>query len=140
MESLQEPNSLDGKRVSTGIEGLDDLLCGGLADARIYLVQGEPGVGKTTLAFQFLLEGVRRGEKGFYITMSETKEEILQMVRSHGWSMEGIDLYEISAREQLKADFQHTIFHPAEVELAETMKTVLDAVDRAQPARVVFDS
>lgn len=140
MESLQEPNSLDGKKVSTGIEGLDDLLCGGLADARIYLVQGEPGVGKTTLAFQFLVEGVRRGEKGFYITMSETKEEILQMVRSHGWSMEGIDLYEISAREQLKADFQHTIFHPAEVELAETMKTVLDAVDRAQPTRVVFDS
>jgi circadian clock protein KaiC len=135
----QESN-LDENKVSTGIPGLDDLLHGGLTDSRIYLVQGEPGVGKTTLAFQFLLEGVRLGEKVFYITMSETNEEILQMVRSHGWSMDGVDLYEISAREQLKADFQHTIFHPAEVELAETMKTVLDVVDRAQPTRVVFDS
>jgi circadian clock protein KaiC len=107
---------------------------------RIYLLQGDPGVGKTTLAFQFLLEGVRRGEKVFYITMSETQEEILQMVRSHGWSMDGIDLYEMSASEQLKTNSQHTIFHPAEVELAETMKTLLDAVERAKPSRVVFDS
>jgi circadian clock protein KaiC len=140
MESSSQPTNLEEGRASTGITGLDDVLGGGLMPDRIYVVQGDPGVGKTTLAFQFLLEGARRGEKAFYITMSETQEEILQMVRSHGWSIDRIDLYEMSASEQLKADSQHTIFHPAEVELAETMKTLLDAVERAQPARVVFDS
>ena len=140
MESSSQPTNLEEARASSGIAGLDDILGGGLMPDRIYLVQGDPGVGKTTLAFQFLLEGVRRGEKVFYITMAETQEELLQMVRSHGWSMDGIDLYEMSASEQLKADSQHTIFHPAEVELAETMKTVLEAVKRAQPTRVVFDS
>ena len=140
MESSSQPTNPEERRASTGIAGLDDILGGGLRPDRIYLVQGDPGVGKTTLAFQFLLEGVRRGEKVFYITMSETREELLQMVRSHGWSMDGIDLYEMSASEQLKADSQHTIFHPAEVEFAETMKIVLEAVERAKPTRVVFDS
>src|SRR5919106_4685978 len=137
MESSSQPTNLEEARASSGIAGLDDILGGGLMPDRIYLVQGEPGVGKTTLAFQFLLEGVRRGEKGFYITMAETQEELLQMVRSHGWSMNGIDLYEMSASEQLKADSQHTIFHPVEVEFAETMKAIMEAVERAQPRRVV---
>jgi circadian clock protein KaiC len=139
MESSQQNNPED-TRASTGIAGLDDILGGGFPPDRIYLVQGEPGVGKTTLAFQFLLEGVKRGEKVFYITMSETHDELLGMVRSHGWSMNGIDLYEMSASEQLKADSQHTIFHPVEVEFAETMKAIMEAVERAQPRRVVFDS
>lgn len=137
MESLINP---DDARAPTGITGLDDILGGGLTPDRIYLLQGDPGVGKTTLGFQFLLEGVRRGEKVFYLTMSETREEIGQMARSHGWSVAGIEIYEMSATEQLKADFQHTIFHPAEVELAETMKTVLELIEQARPRRVVLDS
>jgi circadian clock protein KaiC len=137
MESSQQNNPED-TRASTGIAGLD--AGGGFPPDRIYLVQGEPGVGKTTLAFEFLLEGVKHGEKVFYITMSETQDELLEMVRSHGLSMDGIDLYEMSASEQLKADSQHTIFHPVEVEFAETMKAIMEAVERAQPRRVVFDS
>jgi circadian clock protein KaiC len=84
------PQPQDSERCLTGIEGLDDILSGGLPRDCLYLVQGDPGSGKTTLALQFLLEGVRRGEKVFYITLSETKQELVKVARSHGWSLEGI--------------------------------------------------
>jgi circadian clock protein KaiC len=128
-------------RCLTGIAGLDDVLGGGLPSNRLYLVQGHPGVGKSTLALQFLLEGVRRGEKVLYITLSETREELESVAHSHGWDLSSLDLFEMTAREaQLKTEADTTFFHPSEVELNRTTKTILDEIDRRNPARVVFDS
>src|ERR1700744_5387815 len=124
-----------------GIEGLDDILGGGLPRNRLYLIQGDPGVGKTTLALQFLLEGVKRGETGLYITLSETKEELEVVAHSHGWNLEAINLFELSAvTKSLKDEASSTFFHPSDVELNRTTKTLLDEVDRVKPSRVVFDS
>src|SRR4051794_6325439 len=128
-------------RVATGIAGLDDILGGGFVARRLYLIQGEPGSGKTTLALQFLLAGAQAGEKVLYITLSETREEILEVARSHGWSLDGLEIIEMSAIEdQLAATAQNTLFHASEVELKETTKLLLDGVDRVKPTRVAFDS
>lgn len=127
--------------VSTGIAGLDDILGGGLALNHLYLIEGDPGTGKTTIAMQFLMEGARRGQKGLYITLSESKSELLEIAESHGWSVDGIDLFEVVADEtQLQAETQYTVFSPSEIELADTTKAVLAEVERLQPVRVVFDS
>jgi circadian clock protein KaiC len=102
----------------TGIPGLDDILRGGLPRNRIYLIQGEPGVGKTTLALQFLLEGARKGENGLYITLSETKEALETVCTSHGWDLGSIDLFELSSlTDELQGDASSTFFHPSEIEL-----------------------
>ncbi len=128
-------------KVQTGIAGLDDILRGGFPARRLYLVQGAPGSGKTTLALQFLLEGARRGEQVLYISLSETREEIEEVAHSHGWSLEGLEIVELSAiDEQLSAEAQNTLFHTAEVELTETTKLLLDAVERVKPTRLAFDS
>lgn len=128
-------------RCASGVSGLDDILAGGFPVNRFYLIQGDPGVGKTTLALQFLLEGTRRGEKCLYITLSETKEELTEVANSHGWSLDGLDLFELSAVEQqFTLEAQNTLFHPAEVELKETTKMLLDEIQRTSPTRVVFDS
>lgn len=128
-------------RASTGIEGLDYILGGGFPRNRMYLVKGDPGAGKTTLAMQFLLAGARAGEPGVYATLSETEEELRDVAHSHGWSLEGITICDLQASEEsLKADSQYTLFHPSEVELSDTTRTVLDVVERAAPLRVVFDS
>ncbi len=128
-------------KASFGIEGLDEILHGGLPANRFYLVQGEPGVGKTTLAMQFLLEGIRRGEKSLYITLSETKDELNAVAESHGWDITGLEIIELSAvEEQIIRDAQNTLFHPVEVELAETVDLLLREVERINPTRVVFDS
>ena len=123
-----------------GIAGLDDVLGGGLPRNRLYLVQGDPGVGKTTLALQFLREGVARGERVLYVTLSETREEIEDVVHSHGWRLEGIDVHEYTPADQLRDQTQSTVFHPAEIELGETVRSLLEVVERSQPSRVVFDS
>ena len=126
---------------ATGVEGLDDVLNGGLPANRIYLLKGDPGVGKTTLALQFLLEGMLRGEMGLYFALSETKEELEVTALSHGWDLKKIRMFELSAVEQsLKPEAENTFFHPADVELNRTTKTLLDEVERTNPARVVFDS
>jgi circadian clock protein KaiC len=127
--------------MATGVEGLDSILAGGLPTDRIYLIEGEPGTGKTTLALQFLMEGERRGEAGLYITLSETKEELRAVAASHGWSLDGFHIYEmVPLEDSLKPEEQYTIFHPSEVELSETTSAVLEEVERIRPRRVVFDS
>ncbi|MBK7864690.1 MAG: AAA family ATPase [Archangiaceae bacterium] len=132
---------IDTPRLSTGIAGLDDVLAGGLPRERIYLVQGEPGSGKTTLGLQFLLEGAAQNEPGLYISLSESKDEITAVAASHGWSLDKVSLYELSAVEQqLQLGADNTVFHPAEVELRELLKTLLAVVDEVKPRRVVFDS
>lgn len=129
------------ERAETGIPGLDEILGGGLPPRRTYLIQGQPGTGKTTLAMQFLLAGARRGEPGLYATLSQTEEELGVLARSHGWSLDGITICDLqSAEERLDVDSQYTLFHPAEIELSETTRTVLEVVERVQPGRVVFDS
>ena len=132
---------LADERCPSGVEGLDDILAGGLPRAGFYLVQGDPGSGKTTLALQFLLEGLRRGEKVFYITLSETKPELLKVARSHGWSIDKIPVLDLSAVENLlRPEAQTTVFHPSEVELTKVSQLLLDEARKAQPARVAFDS
>jgi circadian clock protein KaiC len=129
------------ERVSTGIEGLDFILKGGLPKNRLYLIQGNPGTGKTTIGLQFLLEGERKGEKGLYITLSESKEELISVGNSHGWDVESLNIYDLTvSSDTLTDDSRYTIFHPAEVELDETTKAVLDEVERVKPDRVIFDS
>ena len=113
---------------------------GGFPTGRLLLIEGDPGVGKTTLALQFLLEGHRRGERGVYVTLSETKEELEMVAASHGWSLEGIELFELTPADALRGDDQNTLFHPSEVELAETTKAVVDLCARVKPKRLVFDS
>jgi circadian clock protein KaiC len=131
----------DAEQCPTGIEGLDDILAGGLTRNCFYLVQGDPGSGKTTLALQFLLEGIRRGEKGLYITLSETKQELLTVARSHGWSLDAIQLLELSAIEALlRPEAQTTVFHSSEMELTKVSQLLLDETRKTRPQRVVFDS
>ena len=128
-------------RVTTGIEGLDNILAGGLISNRLYLIEGMPGAGKTTLAVQFLMEGARRGEPVLYVTLSETEEEVRAMSDSHGWSLDGIAIREMLATESvMEPEEQYTVFHPSEIELFETTKKILIDVERTKPTRVVFDS
>jgi circadian clock protein KaiC len=130
-----------GERLSTGIAGLDDVLCGGLDAQHLYLVEGEPGTGKTTLALQFLLEGARRGQKGLYVTLSESERELRHVGKRHGFSLDQLSIFELVPPEaSLDPKTELTLFHPAELELTETSKLIFDRVDEIKPSRVVFDS
>ncbi|HEX5243479.1 MAG TPA: ATPase domain-containing protein, partial [Tepidisphaeraceae bacterium] len=138
---MEKTSKAGNQRLSTGISGLDDVLHGGLVPDRLYLVDGDPGSGKTTLAIQFLLQGMKNGEKCLYITLSETREELAAGAASHGWSIEGIEIIELISENGQAADqSQVTMYHPSEVELSETTRKVLEAVNRFNPSRVVFDS
>jgi len=128
-------------RASTGIEGLDAVLCGGFARDRLFLLEGMPGSGKTTLALQFLMDGAARGESVLHVTMSETAEELRAAADSHGWSLEGIHMRELIPSEaDLRPEQQYTMFHPSELELTDRTSSILADVDRLKPARAVFDS
>ena len=127
--------------ISTGNEGLDIILHGGLPQHRLYLIEGTPGSGKTTLSLQFLREGVRQGGKALYITLSETKEELAVVAASHGWDVDDFDVFELSAAEEaLGGAREQSILHPWEIELGETIRLIEAEVERLQPSRVVFDS
>lgn len=126
---------------NTGIPGLDFVLGGGFPADNLYLLEGAPGTGKTTLALQFLLAGVAAGEPVLYITLAETAGELKAIAASHGWSTDGIEVLElVPPAEQLEPDAQYTVFHPAEVELGQTMARIREAVERLRPRRVVLDS
>jgi circadian clock protein KaiC len=127
-------------KLSTGVAGLDELLLGGLTPKRMYLLEGLPGTGKTTIGMQFLLAGRDRGEKGLYVALSETTTELRAVAASHGWSLDGIELFQLPQAEITDAQAQYTLYHPAEVELGETVQALLGAVERLRPTRVVLDS
>jgi circadian clock protein KaiC len=125
----------------TGVAGLDDILSGGLTRNRLYLIEGVPGSGKTTLALQFLIKGATAGENVLYVTLSETEEELRSVADSHGWDLSGVQIRELTPSEaELDPEGQHTMFHPSEVELAGTTTRILQDVDVSKPSRVVFDS
>lgn len=128
-------------RCPTGIAGLDNIVRGGLPRDRLYLVLGKPGVGKTTLALQFLLAGVEAGEKSLYITLSETKAELEEVAKSHGWDLGKLALYELSSLEaEIQKESDTTFYSPSEVQLNRTTVALLNEVERVKPMRVVFDS
>ncbi|EAR49854.1 hypothetical protein OG2516_14276 [Oceanicola granulosus HTCC2516] len=127
-------------RASTGTAGLDAILCGGLTPHRLYLLEGTPGSGKTTQAMKFLMAGRDAGERGLYITLSETEDELRAVARSHDWSLEGIELFEMVAADDFGSDNEQSLLHPSEVELGETVRGVMQRVETSDPARVVLDS
>ncbi|MGA8108388.1 MAG: ATPase domain-containing protein [Acidobacteriaceae bacterium] len=129
------------QRLCTGVEGLDNVLHGGIPAGHLYLIEGDPGTGKTTLALQFLLEGIRTGERVLYVTLSESRDELQQVALGHGWSLDGLEIFEmIPPDDDLKPEAQYTVFHPSEVELADTIASILNKVDEVAPQRLVFDS
>jgi len=129
------------RRCRFGVVGLDTILHGGLPAGRLYLLEGQPGAGKTTLSLQFLLEGVREGERCLYVTLSETAEELREVATSHGWDLKGVELFELSSVEEVLGENRNqSVFHSWEVELGETIRLIKQEVDRLEPTRIVFDS
>lgn len=129
------------ERSSTGVEGLDEILNGGFVAERLYLIDGNPGAGKTTLALQYLLKGQELNERVLFISLGETAQELRANARSHGWSLDGVEIAEIIAGEgELDGAGTLTMYHPAEVELSDTMQRLLAEIDRARPQRLVLDS
>jgi circadian clock protein KaiC len=127
--------------LSSGIPGLDSVMAGGYPENHLFLLEGDPGTGKTTLALQFLLDGLRHGERGLYITLSETAAELVGVATSHGWSLDGIEIFELMPDEEaLRPDGQYTVFHPSEVELTSTTQAIFEVVERVKPVRIVVDS
>lgn len=141
MSTQQIAHGLSITRCNSGCPGLDDVLGGGLPIGHVYLIEGEPGTGKTTMALQFAAEGLRRGEKVLYVILSESEEELLLTARNHQLRMEGIQILELKPSEQdLKPEGQYTVFHPAEVELTDRLQTITAEIDRFRPTRLVIDA
>ena len=128
-------------KARTGVPGLDEILLGGLAQERLFLLEGTPGTGKTTIALRFLIEGVSAGQKGLYITLSETATELRQTAESHGWSLDGIEIFEVVPPESLlDADQQQSLLYASDLELGETTNLIFDKVETTRAQRVVLDS
>src|SRR6476619_2617861 len=129
-------------KAKTGIAGLDNSLSGGFSRGHVFLIEGEPGTGKTTIALEFLMEGARAGEKCLYITLSETERELRQGAASHGWKLdEGIEVFELLPPESLlDSEQQQSLLYSSDLELGETTEQIFEAVDRSRPTRVVLDS
>ncbi|HEX3132654.1 MAG TPA: ATPase domain-containing protein, partial [Planctomycetota bacterium] len=119
---------------ATGVPGFDNILRGGLPRARTYLLQGVPGSGKTTLALQLLLEGARGGERTLYITLSESREELLTVAQSHGWSLDAISIFEMGLQTEQLDSSDQTLFHPAKVDLHNSVERILAEVARVKPS------
>lgn len=135
------PTDFNLTRLTTGVAGLDDILAGGLPTGQMYLLEGDPGTGKTTLAMQFILEGFRQGQKGLYVTLSEPRAELELTMRSHSWEPAELPVVEFLPDEaSLSAEQQYTVFHPSEIELAGTIKKLTSIVDQRNPDRLVIDS
>lgn len=131
----------DEAPVPSGIAGLDEILVGGFSRSNVHLVEGAPGTGKTTLGLQFLLDGRERGERGLYVTLSETKRELARSARTHGWSLDGIEIFELVPPElTLDPEQEQTLVYASDLELGETVSMVRKEVERVKPERVVFDS
>jgi circadian clock protein KaiC len=139
--AIKTTGSAGDADASTGIPGLDDILGGGLARERVYLIEGTPGTGKTTAAMSFLRAGAELGEKVLYITLSETEEELRETGRSHGWDLRGIEVFELVPPESLLDEQQQqSLLYSSDLELGETTRMIFEAVERIQPRRVVIDS
>jgi len=137
---MENVRSMD-TRLSTGIAGLDDILHGGLAKGFLYLVEGSPGAGKTTLALQFLIAGAKKGEKGLYISLAESEAELRHVAASHGMKLDNVEICKISPPELAGEEGrQYTVFQPAEVELSDVLDTILSKVRELNPSRVIIDS
>jgi circadian clock protein KaiC len=134
---IAKPNS---PRISTGIAGLDDILGGGLTRNRFYLIEGAPGTGKTTLALQFLMNGVQQGESALYVTLSESAEELRASAASHHWSLDGIEIFELITESTLDPNSEQSVLHASEVELGETVQSIMERLRELRPDRVVLDS
>jgi circadian clock protein KaiC len=141
MDNCELSDDQELPKISIGNPGLDDILGGGIDPERMYLVEGQPGSGKTTLALEFLLEGVRRGEPALYITLSETERELRLVAKRHGWSLKGITIFELIPPEiSLDPSQELTVLNPAEMELSETTQLIFDRVEALAPRRIVLDS
>ena len=127
--------------IPTGSEALDGILAGGYARSRVHLIEGRPGSGKTTLALQFLMAARERGEKTLYVTLSEGRDELIASAATHGWSLDGIEIYELVPPElSLDPSREQSVVYSSDLELGETVKLVMDCVERVKPDCVVFDS
>ena len=140
MTAGMTPQPPSQPKLSTGTAGLDAILGGGVESGRVYLVEGTPGTGKTTLGLSFLHEGVRQGDSTLYVTLSESEPELRSVAASHGWDMAGVDVYELAAAAGPDGEGEQSVLHPAELELGETARAVMERVRARSPARIVFDS
>jgi circadian clock protein KaiC len=135
------PQEINIPRLDTGVTGLNDILLGGLPPGQMYLIEGDPGTGKTTLAMQFIRAGILRGEKALYITLSEPRAELETSMRSHGWSLAEVPIIELTQNESGAASQEeYTVFHPSEIELVGMVQRLTDVIDRVKPDRLVIDS
>ena len=129
------------EKADFGIEGLDDITLGGLARGRLFLLEGSPGTGKTTIATQFLNAGAQAGERALYITLSETEDEFRAGAKSHGWSLDGVDIFELVPPESLLDEQQQqSLLYSSDLELGETTKRIFESFEKVKPERVVLDS